>query len=121
MKKSREPPGRFTSPDPSSASAINADAQTFNRYAYCRNNPVNSTDPTGMNDHSAAAAASERQGIINGLRESGLGVLAEEESRYEDYMAAAQAGLLQNTSVDEWDGLRRFPKSAREPEHYFEG
>jgi hypothetical protein len=52
-----------------------------------------------MNDHSVAAAASERQGVINGLRESGLAVLAEEESRYEDYMAAAQAGLLQNTSV----------------------
>jgi hypothetical protein len=73
-----------------------------------------------MNDHSVAAAASERPGIINGMRD-GLGVLAEEESRYEDYMAAAQAGLLQNTSVDEWDGLRRFPKSAREPKHYFEG
>lgn len=40
--------GRFTSPDPFSASAIIADPQTFNRYAYCRNNPVNSVDPSGM-------------------------------------------------------------------------
>ncbi len=40
--------GRFTSPDPFSGSAIIADPQTFNRYQYCRDNPVNSTDPTGM-------------------------------------------------------------------------
>jgi RHS repeat-associated protein len=42
--------GRFTSPDPFSGSAIIADPQTFNRYAYCRSNPVNSTDPTGLSD-----------------------------------------------------------------------
>jgi RHS repeat-associated protein len=40
--------GRFTSPDPFSGSAIVTDPQTYNRYTYCRNNPVNSTDPTGM-------------------------------------------------------------------------
>ncbi len=40
--------GRFTSPDPFSGSATIADPQTFNRYQYCRNNPVNSVDPTGM-------------------------------------------------------------------------
>jgi RHS repeat-associated protein len=40
--------GRFTSPDPFSGSATIADPQTFNRYAYCRNNPVTSVDPSGM-------------------------------------------------------------------------
>jgi RHS repeat-associated protein len=55
--------GRFTSSDPFSASAIIADPQTFNRFAYCRNNPVNSVDPSGM----AAATGS----LINMNRADG--------------------------------------------------
>jgi RHS repeat-associated protein len=40
--------GRFTSPDPFAASATVGNPQTFNRYSYCANNPVNATDPTGL-------------------------------------------------------------------------
>jgi RHS repeat-associated protein len=40
--------GRFTSTDPLPASASIAGPQTFNRYAYVTNNPLNFTDPTGM-------------------------------------------------------------------------
>lgn len=40
--------GRFTSPDPFAASATISNPQTFNRYAYCSNNPVNATDPGGL-------------------------------------------------------------------------
>ena len=40
--------GRFTSPDPLMASASVYSPQTFNRYIYVSNNPLNSTDPTGM-------------------------------------------------------------------------
>ena len=40
--------GRFTSPDPFAGSAMVTNPQTFNRYSYVGNNPVNSTDPTGM-------------------------------------------------------------------------
>jgi RHS repeat-associated protein len=39
---------RFTSPDPLPASAHVNSPQTLNRYAYVLNNPLNSTDPTGM-------------------------------------------------------------------------
>jgi RHS repeat-associated protein len=39
--------GRFTSVDPLMASADIINPQTFNRYAYVGNNPVNITDPTG--------------------------------------------------------------------------
>jgi RHS repeat-associated protein len=38
--------GRFSSPDPLSGDI--GDPQSFNRYAYVRNMPLNSTDPTGM-------------------------------------------------------------------------
>ncbi|MEO7659505.1 MAG: RHS repeat-associated core domain-containing protein, partial [Pyrinomonadaceae bacterium] len=40
--------GRFTSVDPLMASANVINPQTFNRYVYVGNNPVNITDPTGL-------------------------------------------------------------------------
>src|SRR5437762_8103600 len=40
--------GRFTSPDPFAGSATVGNPQTFNRYNYVGNNPVNLTDPLGM-------------------------------------------------------------------------
>ena len=44
--------GRFTAVDPLLASGNSADPQSFNRYAYVANNPVISTDSTGMwSDH----------------------------------------------------------------------
>ena len=39
--------GRFTSVDPLMASASVYSPQTFNRYVYVSNNPLNDTDPTG--------------------------------------------------------------------------
>lgn len=40
--------GRFTAVDPLLASGKNANPQTFNRYAYVVNSPLNLTDKTGM-------------------------------------------------------------------------
>lgn len=39
--------GRFMSPDPENAGAINVDPQTWNAYSYVRNNPLIYTDPDG--------------------------------------------------------------------------
>jgi RHS repeat-associated protein len=39
--------GRFTRPDPMMASADESDPQSWNRYAYVINNPLNLTDPLG--------------------------------------------------------------------------
>ena len=40
--------GRWPSPDPAGLSAVHPrDPQTWNRYAYVRNNPLRLTDPTG--------------------------------------------------------------------------
>jgi RHS repeat-associated protein len=41
--------GRFTSVDPLMASAVVTNAQTWNRYTYVGNNPLNYIDPTGKN------------------------------------------------------------------------
>ena len=40
--------GRFTTPDPYSGSISTASPQSFNRYAFVGNNPVNRTDPSGL-------------------------------------------------------------------------
>jgi RHS repeat-associated protein len=40
--------GRFASADPLQASASAINPQSWNRYAYVGNNPLNSADPTGM-------------------------------------------------------------------------
>jgi RHS repeat-associated protein len=42
--------GRWTSPDPYLGSMNTADPQSFNRYAYVQNDPVNLVDPTGLDD-----------------------------------------------------------------------
>jgi RHS repeat-associated protein len=40
--------GRFTTPDPYQASGGPADPQSWNRYAYVQNDPVNFNDPSGL-------------------------------------------------------------------------
>jgi len=42
--------GRFLTPDPKRKSAHAKSPQTWNRYAYARNNPVNRIDPLGKED-----------------------------------------------------------------------
>ncbi len=40
--------GRFTTPDPYGGSANLGDSQSWNRYAYVNNDPVNRNDPSGL-------------------------------------------------------------------------
>jgi RHS repeat-associated protein len=76
--------GRFTSPDPFSGSAIITDPQTFNRYQYCRNNPVNSTDPTGMAAMGVMSQPSgERVNAAQGLIAQGHQLIQESEAAWE--------------------------------------
>jgi RHS repeat-associated protein len=75
--------GRFTSPDPFSASAIIADPQTFNRYQYCRNNPVNSTDPSGLAAVNALFSMSTGDGRGMGMSSKAHGAWSENREEIE--------------------------------------
>ena len=46
--------GRWTSPDPYGGSMSVASPQTFNRYSYVNNDPVNQVDPSGLIPYSGA-------------------------------------------------------------------
>src|SRR2546423_8527493 len=64
------------------------DPQSFNRYSYVSNNPVNSTDPSGM---------SQRPAMVGGGMDGG-GIAAMFRSNGEDYTAESAAEYVQNLS-----------------------
>jgi len=59
--------GRFTSPDPLASSATAADPQSFNRYAYVGNNPLNAVDPSGLLELTNNPGAGSMPGAIGAL------------------------------------------------------
>jgi RHS repeat-associated protein len=52
--------GRFTSPDPLLSSARPGNPQTWNRYAYVRNNPLGRIDPTGLYDFKNTCGSTDK-------------------------------------------------------------
>jgi RHS repeat-associated protein len=55
--------GRFMTPDPGNAGAVDRDPQSWNAYSYVRNNPLNLTDPTGEVFCRAANDTEKDQGV----------------------------------------------------------
>ena len=60
--------GRFTSVDPFGASASIASPQSFNRYSYVQNNPVNAVDPSGMAMADIIAAEDQNDKLVGEAR-----------------------------------------------------
>jgi RHS repeat-associated protein len=71
------PMGRWLTPDPSGVKAARLDdPQTWNMYAYVRNNPTTLTDPTGLDFMTACTEESETCGHVEGYEGLYEGVTA---------------------------------------------
>jgi RHS repeat-associated protein len=110
--------GRWTSPDPYTGSMTIANPQSFNRYSYVGNDPVDMTDPSGLMtkegqpDPDAADPKNEPPGDPF---ETGRSITAEAEARYNDDVAKM---ILANKEKDsETSGSDHAPPAEEEPEH----
>jgi RHS repeat-associated protein len=103
--------GRWTSPDPYTASMTIANPQSFNRYSYVGNDPVNMRDPSGLMtkegqpDPDAAAATEEPPGDPF---ETGRSITAEAEGRFDAGVKQAIALRAFNDALSDGnvDGAR---------------
>lgn len=57
-RKNESKAGRWTSPDPYKGSMSLSNPQSFNRYSYTNNDPVNFVDPSGLNSASSGTSYS---------------------------------------------------------------
>jgi RHS repeat-associated protein len=63
--------GRWVSPDPAGLAAVDiTNPQTWNRYAYVGNNPLNATDPLGL----YCAVNADGTGTLNGCTQGAAGL-----------------------------------------------
>jgi RHS repeat-associated protein len=63
--------GRWTSPDPYTASMTISDPQSFNRYNYVQNDPVNLTDPSGLMQRGSSGDAPSVDELFKWAQEFG--------------------------------------------------
>ena len=89
--------GRFTSPDPENANGTVSDPQSWNGYAYARNNPLVFTDPDGETYKICDGA-----GVICTTTDQQLG-----DTVFEDEQKAAKAnGRLKDRTPSGYDRRR---------------
>jgi RHS repeat-associated protein len=98
--------GRWTAPDPYGGSMTVADPQSFNRYTYVNNDPVNMTDPLGLMaaDASQGWSAFEGWGGSPGLNDphfGGPGIIREAEALHDALVQARVDGMLAQKYINE--------------------
>lgn len=87
--------GRWTGPDPYGGSMSLADPQSFNRYTYVNNNPVNSVDPLGLALMDIIQAEARHDGILR----QGAALTAFNNALARGDLDACRAILAANPSI----------------------
>jgi RHS repeat-associated protein len=87
--------GRWTSPDPYGGSMTVGDPQSFNRYSYANNDPVNQTDPSGLIPASqgwnGASAGFWGNDVLDEGHWGGKDDIAQSEARHDSWVQEAMA------------------------------
>ena len=63
--------GRFMTPDPYNRTSASSNPNSWNRYAFVRNNPVNRVDADGLNDQSTQSSGSYSSTSVTGTSSDG--------------------------------------------------
>jgi RHS repeat-associated protein len=105
--------GRFSTPDPMMASAMRANPQTFNRYSYVGNNPINYIDPTGM----LTDFVDKETGKITHIDDGRDQVLVANTSQINELVAASQTAFQPSNYEGYWHKLAKLEKSDKHNLH----
>jgi len=84
--------GRFLSPDPYSGSVKRGNPQSWNRYAYAKNDPVNRSDPSGLDDCSCWVGPNGEEMCDCGQVFSTSGVDVADDEEDDDYAESSGPG-----------------------------
>ena len=105
--------GRWPSPDPAGLAAVSSvDPQSFNRYAYVRNNPLVFTDPLGMQRSDCKVASACKPpvspGCISTCSSGGFSWSPDDFLNEMDYLMACAASSLADECINYVPGASRF-------------
>jgi RHS repeat-associated protein len=97
--------GRFMSPDDFTKDTHVADPQSWNLYAYARNNPLRYTDPTGQNATvSTSCSTTNNQTTCNVNISASIAIYAAAGSGISQNQLNAAAGAMQSSINNAWSG-----------------
>jgi RHS repeat-associated protein len=95
--------GRWLSPDPAGVKAVRLDdPQTWNMYAYARNNPTTMSDPSGLSAITVSNMWGNQLGCCEGAPDFGASLfqdMAASEYSYDEYTAVANPAQNQQSQA----------------------
>ena len=104
--------GRWTAPDPYGGSMELADPQSFNRYTYVNNNPVNAIDPLGLALMDIISAEQRHDGRI----QEGMALRAFNDALARGDLEACRSILAANPTIG-YEVTSSFNPNEEAPEH----